>query len=83
VSLIRGIANGGAAGGGADEDDDQEKAPGVDVVDSGCATADGAIVVKMVVIDAADDESIGGCVRNLNTLAADGAEEGADDGGDV
>jgi len=81
--MIHGIANGGADGGGADDGDDQEEAPDVDMVDGGCATADGAIVVEVVVIDAAEDKSNGGCVGNLNTLAADGAEDGADDGGDV
>ena len=83
VSMIRGIANSGADDGGADEDYDQEEAPSVDMVDGGCATADGAIVVEVVVIDAAEDKSNGGCVGNLNTLAADGAEDGADGGGDV
>jgi len=55
VSMIGGIASIGAAGGGADDDDDEEESPGVDMVDSGCATADGAVVVEVVVVDSADD----------------------------
>lgn len=66
VSMIGGISSGGAAGGGADEDDDdeEEEAPGTDIVDGGCTTADGAVVVEVVVADAADDGSVGGCVGN-------------------
>ena len=53
--MIGGIASIGAAGGGADDDDDEEESPGVDMADSGCATADGAVVVEVIVVDAADD----------------------------
>ena len=55
MSMIGDIASIGDAGGGADDDDDEEESPGVDMVDSGCATADGAVVVEVVVVDSADD----------------------------